>query len=56
MDQALLQSGTFVRELTPQEVTDIAELRLLLEAMLPSERLSASVPMISRCCALNSKP
>jgi DNA-binding GntR family transcriptional regulator len=28
----LPQSGTFVRDLTPQEVTDIAELRLLLEA------------------------
>jgi DNA-binding GntR family transcriptional regulator len=28
----LPQSGTFVRELSPQEVTDIAELRLLLEA------------------------
>jgi DNA-binding GntR family transcriptional regulator len=28
----LPQSGTFVRELSPQEVTDLAELRLLLEA------------------------
>jgi DNA-binding GntR family transcriptional regulator len=30
--KVLPQSGTFVRELSPQEVTDIAELRLLLEA------------------------
>jgi DNA-binding GntR family transcriptional regulator len=28
----LPQSGTFVRKLSPQEVTDLAELRLLLEA------------------------
>jgi DNA-binding GntR family transcriptional regulator len=30
--QVLPQSGTFVRELSPQEVADVAELRLLLEA------------------------
>jgi DNA-binding GntR family transcriptional regulator len=30
--KVLPQSGTFVRELSPQEVKDIAELRLLLEA------------------------
>jgi DNA-binding GntR family transcriptional regulator len=30
--KVLPQSGTFVRELSPQDVTDLAELRLLLEA------------------------
>jgi DNA-binding GntR family transcriptional regulator len=30
--KVLPQSGTFVRDLSPQEVTDLAELRLLLEA------------------------
>jgi DNA-binding GntR family transcriptional regulator len=30
--KVLPQSGTFVRELSPQEVADVAELRLLLEA------------------------
>jgi DNA-binding GntR family transcriptional regulator len=30
--KVLPQSGTFVRDLTPQEVADIADLRLLLEA------------------------
>jgi DNA-binding GntR family transcriptional regulator len=30
--KVLPQSGTFVRDLSPQEVTEIAELRLLLEA------------------------
>jgi DNA-binding GntR family transcriptional regulator len=43
--KVLPQSGTFVRELTPQEVTDIAELRLLLEAhaaQRAAERIGAN--------------